>query len=277
MRGATRREFGELHTRASFWYHEHGDIAHAIEHALSARDERRLAELFATDLQQLVRSTPHATLCRWLEPLSDAVLLEHPALAVAGAWLMLQRADLERTRRYARLIGETPSAGWGPFGESSPQSAQALLAAALGWVGVSQIGKSAQLVHRSEPPISHTYRVASLFLGASFLLRDRRAAARDLLEDAAELGPSPLDIGVIAHALLALLDLEEHHYAAAPRRESDLRSRDWTRGACTRASRTRRSSPRAHGSSSFATTAPARASPCRRPPHCCRAHRLFPG
>ncbi|HEY2592579.1 MAG TPA: LuxR C-terminal-related transcriptional regulator, partial [Chloroflexota bacterium] len=169
-------------------------------------------------LQALFSVTAQATLLRWIQSLSDAALIDHPALPVAGAWLTFQLGDLEKTRRFVRLLGQATFDGPYPLGEASDQSAVALLRAALGWDGVSQIGKAAQLVHKLEPPISCTYRIASLFLGASLLLRDRRGAARDLLEDAAEIGRSALDAGVLADALLALLDLEERRYAEAETR-----------------------------------------------------------
>jgi LuxR family maltose regulon positive regulatory protein len=208
----------ELQVRASAWYETQADDPNAIEYALSARDERRVAELLSSRLQILFRDTPHRTLCRWFESLSDALLSAHPSLAIAGAWLMLQQGDLERTRRYMRGLGRAPSDGCGPFGEASGESAFALLNAALGWEGVSHVGRLAQAVQRSEAPISDAYRVASLCLGANLLLRDRRIAARDLLEDAAEIGPATLDVGILAQALLALLDLDERRYSEAETR-----------------------------------------------------------
>jgi LuxR family maltose regulon positive regulatory protein len=211
----------EIHARASRWYASQGEYQQAIEHALSARDEHRVADLLAQHLQTLFDDTPQATLCRWLQSLPDADLVEHPPLAAAGAWLMLQLGDVEKTRRYMRVLAggcgleHAAHEGRWPLGETSGQSAVALLNAALGWNGVSHIVRSAQQVQKSEAPVSRTFRVASLFLGANLLLRERRAAARDLLEDAAEIGPAALDVGAIAQALLALIDLEERRYPEA--------------------------------------------------------------
>ncbi len=215
----------EIHARASRWYETQANYHQAIDHALRARDEHRVAQLLSEHLQDLFSDTPQATLCRWLQSVSDAVLTEFPSLAIAGAWLMLQLGDLERTRRFMRVVERATFDGPCPLGEASSQSAIALLRAALGWEGVSHIARSARTVHTSEAPISRAYRVASLYDGASLLLRDQRAAARDMLEDAAELGPAALDVGVIAQALLALTDLEEQRYPEAAARLDHVQAR----------------------------------------------------
>jgi LuxR family maltose regulon positive regulatory protein len=214
-------EAREIHVRASRWYAAQGNHAAAIEHAVHAHDEHRVAELMCGHLQALFAEVDQATLCRWLEALSDAALTEHPPLAVAGAWLMFQLGDLEKTGRYMRvldgpLVFDAPC----PLGEVSAQSAVALLKAALGWDGVSRIGKHAEVVRGLEPAVSRTYRLAGLYLGASLFLQERRAAARDLLEDAADVAPTAVDLGVIAQALLVLLDLEERRTADAEARIS---------------------------------------------------------
>jgi LuxR family maltose regulon positive regulatory protein len=209
----------EIHQRASDWHAGQGNYAEAIEHAVRARNAHGVAELLSGHLQALFGDVHHTTLCRWLETLSDAELVERPPLLVAGAWLMFQLGDLERTGRYMRLLdGLSVFEGAGPLGEMSGQSAVALLKAVLGWEGVSRIGKHADAVRGLEPAVSRTYRIAGLCLGASLFLQERRASARDLLEDAAEVPRAAVDLAVIAQALLALLDLEDHRAADAEAR-----------------------------------------------------------
>ena len=217
--------FRELHARAARWYAARGEYSTAIEHAVSARDERHVAELLSDHLQAAFDSVPQTTLCRWLQLVSDAVLTEYPRLAVATAWLTFQLGDLEKTRRCMRLLDGLVFDGECPLGEITDQSAVALLKAAFGWDGVSQIGKWAQVTRRLEPSVSRAYRIAGLCLGASLLLRDRHAEARDLLEDAAEITPSAVDVGAIATALLALLDLEERDADQAETRISQTLAR----------------------------------------------------
>jgi LuxR family maltose regulon positive regulatory protein len=62
----------QIHQRASSWYEEQADSGRAIEHAVRARDERRVANLLTTHLQELSAETPLPTLCEWLEALSDS-------------------------------------------------------------------------------------------------------------------------------------------------------------------------------------------------------------
>jgi LuxR family maltose regulon positive regulatory protein len=209
----------EIHQRASCWHAAQGNYAEAIDHALQARDELRVAELLAGHLQALFADVHHTTLCRWLDALSDAALTEYPPLALTGAWLMFQLGDLERTGRYLRVLDGRPAFdGPCPLGEVSSRSALALLKGALGWDGVSLIARHAEVVRGLEPSVSCAHRVAGLSAGASLFLHERRAAARDLLEDAVEVPSMAVDVGAIAQALLALLDLEERRTADAESR-----------------------------------------------------------
>ncbi|MBV9580976.1 MAG: hypothetical protein JO057_20540, partial [Chloroflexi bacterium] len=198
-----------IQRRASCWYEQHGDLTAAVEHALEARDEDRVAGLLAEHTRVVLTGTPLATLGRWLETLSDSVLRERPSVLVAGAWVTFQRGDLDRARRYLHLLQGQVGGGEGPLGEVSGESALALLKATLAWDGVSRIATQADLVRELEPRVSRAYRAAGFCLGASLFLQERRSAARDLLEDAAEASNGPIDIPGLAHALLALMDLEE--------------------------------------------------------------------
>jgi LuxR family maltose regulon positive regulatory protein len=207
-----RREPGqsvEIHQRASRWHEAQGDHAQAIEYALAARDERRVAEVMSAHLQTLFDGMRAATLRRWLESLSDAVLASHASLSAAGAWTMFQFGEIEKARRYMRLVDCQALEGPWPMGEVSAQSAVALLKSTLAWDGVSRIVGLAERVRGDEPRLGRAYRAAALSLGAAYFLQDRVAAARNLLEDAADLDSATIDIAALAQALLALLELEE--------------------------------------------------------------------
>ncbi|MBV9325926.1 MAG: hypothetical protein JO352_19325 [Chloroflexi bacterium] len=200
----------QLHRRASCWFEAHDNIAEAVEHAIKARDERRVADLLAEHIEVLLVETSPAKLCRWLETLPDSVLLAHPPVLAAGAWAMFQLGDLENTRRCMRLLEGLSFDGPGPLGEVSGQAAVALLRAIVAWDGASRITRHADAVRDVEPRVSRAFRTAGLCLGISLFLQGRCAAARDLLEDAAEVAGCPVEIPALAYVLLALLDLEEH-------------------------------------------------------------------
>ncbi|HTP07372.1 MAG TPA: LuxR C-terminal-related transcriptional regulator [Anaerolineae bacterium] len=75
----------ELHRRASQWCEEQGLIYDAIEHALAAHDEPRLARLLAVHAESFFLSGEHATLLRWIAALPEAQRRPRPALGILRA------------------------------------------------------------------------------------------------------------------------------------------------------------------------------------------------
>ena len=201
----------EIHLRASEWFEAAGDVPRAVDQALASCDERRVAQLLQRYLGVIFQATPAAVLRGWLSFLSDASLGQQPALAVAGAWAAYSLGDLDLTHRYMR-VAERAAAAAGvqlPLDESSIESALSLLRGTLAWGGVSNMSRLAELVRAVEPPGSRAYGVAGLCLGASHFLHERAGAALGPLRDAAESDTHATDIPALAHALLALLELEE--------------------------------------------------------------------
>ncbi len=207
----------EIHLRAAEWYEAAGDVPAAIDQALAAGDERHVARLLLRHLRALFDETAGLTLLRWVQSLSDATLSEHPSLALAGAWTTFSLGDVDLTQRYLRLAEQAPPAHdeRPPFDESSRESALTLLRGTLAWGGVSSMNHLADSVRAVEPPGSPAYRIAGLCLGASLFLHERSGAAVGPLRDAAESDAHTTDVALLAHALLALVDLEERRPADA--------------------------------------------------------------
>jgi LuxR family maltose regulon positive regulatory protein len=78
-----------LHRRASAWYESHGYAAAAIDHALSAEDFRRAADLMEQTAEKTVMRSELVTFLRWVARLPDELLAARPSLGVLHAWALL--------------------------------------------------------------------------------------------------------------------------------------------------------------------------------------------
>jgi LuxR family maltose regulon positive regulatory protein len=204
-----------LHDRASRWHERHGAAADAIEHAIASADRRRAAKLLASNIHALFNSGRHATIRRWIKAFSDAELADYPPVAAGAAWVMGQLGERALTRRYISLLERATSPGPFPLGESSSQSAVALLKAAFGWEGVNQMRALAEVAYRLEPTGTEAHQRAALYLGANMYLRGRFDAAQELLEEAVTIGESGANCATFACGLLALVHLDAQRLPAA--------------------------------------------------------------
>jgi LuxR family maltose regulon positive regulatory protein len=78
-----------LHRRASTWYAQRGQAAAAIDHALSAGDFERAADLIEQAAETTMMRSEIATFRRWVGALPDDMLRVRPRLCVYDAWSLL--------------------------------------------------------------------------------------------------------------------------------------------------------------------------------------------
>lgn len=79
----------ELHQRASQWFEQNGLQAEAINHALTAQDFERAAELVQEIAELLIwRRAEHSTLLGWLSVLPELVMQSYPRLYLYHAWVL---------------------------------------------------------------------------------------------------------------------------------------------------------------------------------------------
>jgi serine/threonine-protein kinase PknK len=76
----------ELHRNASTWFAEHRLVSEAVDHALSAGDDKRAVDIVANDGIDLVRNSQMATLIGLVEKLPPEVVQSVPRLQLALAW-----------------------------------------------------------------------------------------------------------------------------------------------------------------------------------------------
>lgn len=210
-----------LRRRASVWHEQQGTIAEAVEHALAAGDWRRAAELYATHARLLMVAGRQATLRRWLEAFPDEAVADFAPLAIAAAWVTGQLGEREQARRYLALAEGATYEGPLPLGESSLESAVALLRAMQAWEGVSQMRSHAETAYRLESPGTVAHGMAALALGASHALAGRPDDAAALLEETASLGEAVANQAIIAQGLLALIALDDGRQEEAEARLGD--------------------------------------------------------
>jgi LuxR family maltose regulon positive regulatory protein len=117
LRRQSRNSVVELHRRASTWFADHGLVDEAVEHALTAQDWERAAQLINSTATALVDRGEQATLDRWLATAPDALYRAQPLLAVraaeARAWLgdlssadvLLDRVEQQGTSAANSVLG----------------------------------------------------------------------------------------------------------------------------------------------------------------------------
>ncbi len=98
-------EAARIHQRAAGWLMTQGLPVEAVEHAAAAGDDELVARLLAEYHLPLIRSGLTRTLLRWVRPLPDENVLEHPELAVAAAAAAVQpgHGTIEM-RRYLQIV-----------------------------------------------------------------------------------------------------------------------------------------------------------------------------
>ncbi len=80
-----------LHTRASTWWEEHGDIDGALHHARAADDIDRMAALIWCNGPGYLSRGRTATVTRWLAPFTPDEVAAHPPLALGGGVVVADR------------------------------------------------------------------------------------------------------------------------------------------------------------------------------------------
>ena len=78
----------ELHARASAWFAADGQIAEAIFHGLAAGDTAGAVSLVEQHRHAVLARDDWPSLAGWLEMLPAHLLVEHPTLLLARAWVL---------------------------------------------------------------------------------------------------------------------------------------------------------------------------------------------
>lgn len=170
-----------LHRRAAQWYRDCGDVSEAIHHALVGDDVAHAAALIREHWNAFFNHGRHATIAAWLDRLPPNIIERDRALAVARAWLALDRADLEQAGRW---IAVAEAAG------PEPDSDTALLSAVHRFkVGDLSAAEAAavQAVELEPDPLSFARTVAGCILGIELYWRGEPERGSTALQAVVEL------------------------------------------------------------------------------------------
>jgi LuxR family maltose regulon positive regulatory protein len=186
-----------LHRRASAWFEGEGQPAEAIEHALSAGDFERAANLMERIAERTMMRSEIATLKKWAEALPDDILHSRPFLYMFYAWvLLLSGHSLDVADEVVQDIVKADPAG---FTSGEVATFRALIAAYRG--NRRECVRLSRLALDQLPEERRFLRtlIAGL-LGINMLLAGDVETARQSLEAAVELSQKA---GNITNTVLA--------------------------------------------------------------------------
>lgn len=199
----------QLDLRASEVLAAAGDVDGAIRLAVRAGDEGRAADLVLGRVLPLVAEGRAGALAPWLDLLGSDAVARQPGLAIALAWLGLDRADASLVHR--ALDAADRMGDRGPLADGTPSLAVAMAAvrAMACPDGLNGLLVDAELVRSAgEPPANPWWVVATILAGAAHAMVGDEVRARELLRGSLARATELPAFEAAALAHLALLELE---------------------------------------------------------------------
>ncbi len=197
-----------LHLRASRWWHEHGDLPRAIEHAIEGEDLGRAAELLWEAVPVYNSWGQSATLRHWLERIGLERVSTDPRLSLIMAQVAVLRGEggaaQEWNRTSRELIARDPAAYEG----TTLLGTLALVDGTLARDGVEGMLAGARAGAAALPSDSLWWSWVWMLEGIGLHLRGEHEPARQALSESARHAAHrgvPI-IQVTSLAQLALLD-----------------------------------------------------------------------
>jgi len=192
----------ELHHRAAVWLAANGDIPRAIDHAIASGDFELAGACIWLDLPEILGRGRIATLDRWFGAIGDDRIARIPALILSRAHreIAMGRGD---ESYYWLSVAERE------IGEDSPAYGDLFaLRATIGPDGPAGMIKDGRKAAELVSPSSPWQVPAKLYEGVGLFLAEEGSAVPLLRETAREAALVSPIIQVMAHAQLALADLD---------------------------------------------------------------------
>ena len=181
-----------LHRRASAWHRDHGSVAEAIGHAISAQDLADARELIVRHWNAYINEGLAETVEAWLNRLPPATVTEDARMCLVKGWIARHLGRLGEVEPW--LEAAEAAAPRGPLteGPASIESCACTLRAGYRHMigdlaGSESAGRRAVALEAGGTPLSKA--VASATLGASLCWQGKDGEARTVLRRAA--GPIP--------------------------------------------------------------------------------------
>jgi LuxR family maltose regulon positive regulatory protein len=177
-----------LHRRASAWHRQHGSIAEAISHAISADDLADARDLIAAHWNAYFNEGLAETVESWLNRLPSPLVAEDARLCLVSASLARNLGRLDEVEPWVEAAEAGSAQGPLTEGPVSVQSAACILRAGYRHM----IGDLAGAESASRPAVAleaagtpRWRAVASATLGASLYWQGLDSQARTILEEIA--------------------------------------------------------------------------------------------
>ena len=181
-----------LHRRASAWHRQHGSIAEATGHAMSAGDLADARELIAAHWNAYINEGLAGTVEAWLNRLPPAMVTEDARMCLVRGWISRHLGRLGEVGPWLDAAEAATARGPLTEGPTSIESSACMLRAGYCYmIGDLATAESAsrQAVALEAAGTPLWQAVASATLGASLFWQGRGSEARTILRRVA--GPIP--------------------------------------------------------------------------------------
>jgi LuxR family transcriptional regulator, maltose regulon positive regulatory protein len=188
-----------LHRRASAWHREHGSVAEAIGHAVSAGDLADARDLIATHWNAYINEGLAETVEAWLNRLPPAMVTEDARMCLVRGWISRHLGRLGEVEPWLEAAEAATSRGPLTEAAASVESCACMLRAGYRHMtgdlaGAESASRQAVALEAGGTPLWQA--VASATLGASLCWQGKDSEARTVLRRVA--GPVPPPVNNLA-------------------------------------------------------------------------------
>jgi LuxR family transcriptional regulator, maltose regulon positive regulatory protein len=188
-----------LHRRASAWHRQHGSIAEAIGHAMSAGDLADARELIAAHWNAYINEGLAETVEAWLNRLPPAMVADDARMCLVMGWISRHLGRLDEVESWLEAAEAATPQGPLTEGSTSIESSACMLRAGYRHMigdlaGAEAASRRALALEAAGAPLWQA--VASATLGASLYWQGKDGEARTVLRKVT--GPVPRPAGNLA-------------------------------------------------------------------------------
>jgi len=186
-----------LHGRASAWHRQHGSIAEAIGHAISAGDLADAREMIAKHWNAYINEGLAETVETWLNRLPPAMVAEDPRMCLVMGWIAGHLGRLDEVEPWLEAAGEAKPQRSLTDGWTSIDSCASVLRAGHSYM-IGDLAKSesaSRLAVALEAAGTSLWQaVASATLGASLCWQGKDSEALAVLRRLVAPTPPPANL-----------------------------------------------------------------------------------
>ena len=216
LRRAEPHTEARLQLRASAWHTRNGDVDRAIDHAVAAGDVDRTGDLLWANIVGYVNQGRNDLVHRWLSSFTRDQIADYAPLALAAAHSRLTMGDVAQAQHWALAAGGAHERGRASEGTESLATGITIIEALAPRTGAITMGAAAARAYETEPDDSPWRPICCLLRGTAEYLTGDRVAARELLDEGAQLGDvAAPSITSLCLAQLVVIAIEQEDWDTA--------------------------------------------------------------